>query len=58
MAVAAASLAGFDAIAALLPGSLIGVLLLRFSQSGVPKPEKTTAAVLTGVTTLSFALTT
>jgi len=54
-AVAATSLAGVDEIAALLLGSLIGVLLLRFSRPGAPKPEKTTAAMLTGATTTVFA---
>lgn len=47
--VAAASLAGCDEILALLAGSFMGVVLLRWTRPGSDPPEKTTLGALAGI---------
>lgn len=48
-AVAAASLAGCDEVLTLLAGSLIGVILLRWSRPDANSPAMTTVGTLTGM---------
>ncbi len=55
--VAAASMAGSDAIVALLVGSSLGVLLLRWSRPGTDPPGKATPGVLAAMAVAAAART-